>query len=141
MRSNPKVLIVEDDVMIAEMTAELLGEHDFAVCGIAATGDEAMSLARSTSPGIALIDLRLANDERGAEVAARLEALGRIGILYTTGNAERAALEGASGEGCLIKPYTCGDLLRALAIVGELVATGESSLPFPTQFRRLPKRG
>jgi len=127
--------------MIAEMTAELLGEHNFEVCGIATTGNEAMALAHSTNPDIALIDLRLANNERGTKVAERLASLGRIGILYTTGNAAREALEGAVGDGCLIKPYLHDDLLRALAIVAEIVEMGESNLKFPRQFRRLRSPG
>ena len=137
MRPKLKVLILEDDAMIAEMTAEILVANDYEVCGVAEGSDAAMSLARLRAPDIALVDLRLANGERGTDVAARLQTLGRIGILYTTGNAARGGLEGAVGEARLIKPYPYDDLLRAIELVAEIVATGEASPPFPVSFRRL----
>jgi CheY-like chemotaxis protein len=140
MRLKLKVLILEDDAMIAEMTEEILVANDYEVCGVAEGSDAAMSLARLNTPDVALIDLRLANGERGTDVAARLQTLGRIGILYTTGNVARGGLEGAFGDARLIKPYAYDDLLRAIELVAEIVRTGEASPPFPASFQRLYNR-
>lgn len=137
MRPKLRVLIVEDDRVIAEMTKDVLVANNFQVCGIAATCEDATFLARLIKPDIALIDLGLANDEQGTDVAARLRALTCIGILYTTGNVAGEWLVRAVGEGRLIKPYSCDDLLRAIDIVAEIVATGATSGPYPETFRRL----
>jgi two-component system, response regulator PdtaR len=137
MSAKLKVLIVEDDIMIAEMTEEVLVESGYEVCGIAGAVDEALSLARLQKPDLALIDLRLGNSELGTDVAARLESFGRVGVLYTTGNAATDILRGAVGEACLIKPYQYDDLLRALEIVAGLVSTGAAVPPFPRGFQLL----
>ena len=140
MRPKLKVLIVEDDAMIAEMTEEFLVAYDYEVCGIADRSEAAMALARLKKPDVALVDMRLANRELGADVAARLQTLGRIGILYTTGNNARGDLGSAIGDAQLIKPYPSVDLLRSIELVAEIVATGEASPPFPVSFRRLRNR-
>ena len=140
MLATLKVLIVEDDAMIAEMTVDILSDNGYDVCGVAATVEEALELARSTAPDLALIDMRLANNERGTDVARRLRALGSIGVLFTTGNAARVAWEDAEGEGLLVKPYTYDDLLRGLEIVVEILARGEASAPFPLGFRHIAQR-
>jgi two-component system, response regulator PdtaR len=81
-----KVLMAEDDFMIADMAEEVLVEHGYEVCGIARTVAEAVALGRRHKPDLAVIDLRLADGGLGTEVAAQLGALGRIGVLYATGN-------------------------------------------------------
>ena len=56
-----KVLIVEDDLMIADSAEEVLVEYGYRVCGIARTIAEAVDLGFRHRPDIAVIDLRLAD--------------------------------------------------------------------------------
>jgi hypothetical protein len=42
------------------------------------------------------------------------------------------------GDACIVKPYGATDLVRALQIVAEIVATGTASSPFPRGFDLLP---
>ncbi len=56
-----KVLIVEDDLMIADMLEEVLLAHNYCVCGIATTVTEAVALALREKPDLAIVDLRLAD--------------------------------------------------------------------------------
>ena len=56
-----KVLIVEDDLMIADITEDFLVASGYEVCGIARTVDKAVALARLRPPDLAVIDLRLAD--------------------------------------------------------------------------------
>jgi hypothetical protein len=63
--------------------------------------------------------------------------LGRIGVLYATGNTSQVILTTADGDACLSKPYRSVDLLRSLEIVVEIVATGKALPPFPQGFRVL----
>ena len=126
-----KVLIAEDDLMIADMTEEMLVECGYEVCGIARTVAEAVALARLHKPDLALVDLRLGDDELGTEVAAQLVPRGKLGILYATGNISQVVLSLADGHACLSKPYRAADLLRSLEIVSEIVDTGAAFPPFP----------
>jgi CheY-like chemotaxis protein len=82
----PKVLIAEDDLMIADIAEEILIEHGYEVCGIARTVAEAVVLAQHYKPDLAVLDLRLADGDLGTEIAAQLLPLGRLGALYATGN-------------------------------------------------------
>jgi len=80
-----KVLIAEDEAMIAMLTEETLVDHGYEVCGIASTVAEAVALAKSHKPDLAVIDLRLANNGLGTEIAAQLSEMKNLGVLYTTG--------------------------------------------------------
>ena len=133
-----KVLIAEDDLIIAAMTEEVLVECGFAVCGIARTVGEAVALGRLHKPDLALLDVRLADGGLGTEIAAQLAAFGRIGVLYATGTSGNVLANACEGDACITKPYGSADLVRALEIVAEIVATGTASPPFPRGFDLLP---
>ena len=132
-----KVLIVEDDFMIADMTEEMLVESGYEVCGIARTVDEAVALGRLHAPDLAVIDLRLADGGLGTEIAAQLGGLDKLGVLYASGNVSHVLMSAANGHACLAKPYRSADLLRGLEIVIEMVASGTASQPFPRGFQVL----
>jgi DNA-binding response OmpR family regulator len=133
-----KVLIAEDDLMIADMAEEMLVERGYEVCGIARTVTEAVELGRRHKPDLAIIDLRLADGGLGTEIAAQWDTLDRPGVLYASGNVSTVMLTAADGQACLVKPYRSVDLLRSLEIVAEMVATGSASPPFPHGFQVLP---
>jgi DNA-binding response OmpR family regulator len=130
-----KVLIVEDDLMLADFAEEILVEHGYEVSGIACTVPEAVALAERSHPDLVVLDLRLADGGLGTEVAAQLSPVRRPGILYVTGNMSQVAL--THGDACLVKPYRAVDLLRGLEIVAEIVATGKAPPPFPRGFHLL----
>jgi CheY-like chemotaxis protein len=132
-----KVLIAEDDLMIADLAEEILVSGGYEVCGIARTVAEAVVLAQCHKPDLAVLDLRLADDGLGTEIAAQLLPLGRLGVLYATGNISQIALTTVDGDACLSKPYSSADLLRGLEIVGEIVTSGNASPPFPKGFQLL----
>jgi DNA-binding response OmpR family regulator len=132
-----KVLIVEDDLMIADISEGFLVEHGYEVCGIGRTVAQAVTLGLRHLPDLAIIDMRLADGGLGSEVAAQLTDLKRLGILYVTGNSSSVTLENSRGHGCLAKPYQFADLMRSLEIVAELVDTGKASPPFPGGFNVL----
>ena len=133
----PKVMIVEDDLMLADFAEEILVAHGYEVIGIARTVTKAILLAQDAKPDLVVLDLRLADGGLGTEVAAQLPRFSRPGILYVTGNMSQLALTAADGDACLSKPYRPADLIRSLQIVTELVATGKAQPPFPFGFQPL----
>jgi CheY-like chemotaxis protein len=132
-----KVLIAEDDLMIADLADEILVSGGYQVCGIARTVAEAVAMAQHHKPDLALLDLRLADGGLGTEIAAQLLPLGRLGVLYATGNISQVVLTTADGDACLSKPYSSADLLRGLELVTEIVATSKALPPFPRGFQVL----
>ena len=132
-----KVLIAEDDLMIADMIEEILVNDGYEVCGIARTVAEGVELGHRYKPDLAVLDLRLADGGLGTEIAAQLSDIKRLGVLYATGNAAQVHLTAVNGHACLAKPYVADDLLRGLKIVSDIVSTGNVSLPFPRGFQVL----
>ena len=129
-----KVLIAEDDLLMADMLSEILVDAGYEVCGIARTVEQGIKLAELLKPDIALLDLRLAAGGLGTEIAARLDRTGRLGILYCTGNAGQIKLTKEDGDAALRKPYMPADVLRALQIVLEIATTGKATGQFPNGF-------
>src|ERR1700682_3382391 len=134
-----KVLIVEDDLMLADFAEEILVEHGYEVSGIARTVADAVALTRHSHPDLVVLDLRLADGGLGTEVAAQLSPLDRPGILYVTGNMSQVAL--THGDACLAKPYRAADLIRGLQLVAEIIITGRAQPPFPQGFQLLHPAG
>jgi DNA-binding response OmpR family regulator len=132
-----KVLIAEDDLMIADLVEEVLVEAGYQVCGIARTVSEAVALAKSHRPDLAILDLRLADGGLGIEIAAQLRPLGNLGVLYATGNVAQVKLTAADGTASISKPYRSIDLLRGLEIVAGIVTNGTAPVPFPQGFQLL----
>ena len=128
-------MIAEDDMMIAEMLEGALVAAGYDVCGIARTVAEAVALVHQHKPDLAIVDVRLADGDLGTDIIVQLGGIGRLGVLYATGNKLR--LTGADGHAYIGKPYSETNLLRALEIVSELVTEGTASQPFPRGFRLL----
>jgi DNA-binding response OmpR family regulator len=119
---------------------EALEAGGYDVCGIARTVDEAVALGELHNPDLAILDVRLAKGGRGPEIARRLCSKGKIGVLYATGDdARNSALTLVDGEAAITKPYRVEDVLRALALVREIVTTGSATPPYPSGFRLLPE--
>jgi two-component sensor histidine kinase/ActR/RegA family two-component response regulator len=129
-----KVMIAEDDLLMADLLEDVLVEAGYEVCGIARTVEEGIQLSQAHKPDLAILDLRLANGGLGTDIAARLSRQNRPGVLYATGNGGQSGLTKADGEACLGKPYRPADIVRALKIVEQIVDSGEASEPFPKGF-------
>lgn len=135
-----KVLIAEDEYMIADLLEETLTTSGYEVCGIARTVDDAVALAELHKPDLAVFDVRLAHGGRGPDIARRLGGRGALGILYATGDDARySTLTLADGSAAIAKPYLVEDVVRALVIVREIMTLGTATPPFPRGFRLLPE--
>jgi CheY-like chemotaxis protein len=132
-----KVLIVEDDLLLADLLQEMLELDGYTVTAIARTKQEAIAAASECKPDCAVVDVQLANGDRGTEVAALLQAMGNVKILFSTGNDPRPGLTAGSGSGIMAKPYSVGDVGRALRIIDDIARFGETIMPFPRKFRLL----
>jgi DNA-binding response OmpR family regulator len=131
-----KVMIAEDDLMIADMIEESLIDAGYESCGIARTVTEGVALGWLHRPDLAIIDMRLADGGLGTDIVAELAGL-RIGILYASGNVEQVTR--LANGGCYIaKPYEIKSLLCALDIVAGVAITGVvPTPPFPHGFSLL----
>jgi two-component system, response regulator PdtaR len=131
------VLIVEDDIAIADLLQGALESDGHVVVGIANTVDKAMELTARHQPDVAIVDVRLAKGDLGTEYATRIRARGNLPVLFSTGSCEDPVLTKSDGDAVMIKPYLMKDVCRALSILSELATFGQTSLVSPRNFRLL----
>ena len=131
------VLIVEDDLMIADLLEESLLDAGFSVCAIASSASTAVAAARQFRPELAVIDVNLGGGGSGTSVPALLQADWPLGILFASGNDIEADAAEPAGIGLLLKPYTLHDMVTSVNIVGDIVTTGATQRPLPPGLRLL----
>ena len=131
------VLIVEDDLTIAELLQETLEADGYHVTGIARTVSEALKLAKQTEPDIAVVDIGLANGDSGTDVGRYLRQETSTRVLFSTGNSSDLSMMNACGDAVMTKPYRLTDVGRGLEIIDELARLGRTRLPLPPNFRLL----
>jgi CheY-like chemotaxis protein len=82
--AGPVLLVVEDEPLVAMHIARIAMEAGCELGGIAAAGPEALAIAESNPPKIALIDIRLIGRMDGIEVARRLhKQFGTLAVFIT----------------------------------------------------------
>jgi DNA-binding response OmpR family regulator len=112
-----RLLIVEDDIMIAESMQDVAIEAGHDVVGLAHRSGVALSLAQTALPDLALVDMHLSNGESGAEVAHLMRVLFGIPSMFVSGNPSdcRNAAKLTRALGCLSKPFVDAELAAALS--------------------------
>ena len=112
-----RILIVEDEFLIAMECEWILTDAGHEVVGLAADEQQALFLAESARPDLILMDIRLARGGDGIEVAKAIRTGCGIRSLFVSAHAERATRDrgrAADPVGWLVKPYTAGMLLDAV---------------------------
>jgi two-component system, response regulator PdtaR len=112
-----RILIVEDEILIALELEGLLQDAGHDVVGIAASREEALAQGRDLTPDLAFVDIHLADGPTGVDVARHFaNELGVI-VLFMTANAKRIPDDLAGARGVIAKPYTERGVREALAYV------------------------
>jgi DNA-binding NarL/FixJ family response regulator len=109
-----RILIVEDDFLVATELEASLAEAGFLVIGIASTADQAVNLARTQRPRLAIVDVRLLGARDGVDAA--LTIFNELGIrsIFATAHDDadtRERAKAASPIAWLAKPYAPARLI------------------------------
>jgi signal transduction histidine kinase len=106
---NPiKILIVEDEQLVADDLRETLEELGYNVSALVASGEEAISLAETLRPDLVLMDIRLEGKMDGIEASFEIQSRLNLPVVYLTANADRVTLERAKAShpfGYVLKPF------------------------------------
>ncbi|WP_082537240.1 MULTISPECIES: response regulator [unclassified Aureimonas] len=108
-----RVLVVEDEMMIAMLVEEMVQDLGHTVVGVAMRLETALELAREADIDLAVLDVNL-GDAKSFPVAAILRARG-IPFLFATGYGRKGIVEEFADSVVLNKPYQTTDLEKALA--------------------------
>ena len=109
-----RILVVEDDFLVAMQMESALTEAGFEVAGVAASGEDAIELAASEQPRLAVMDVRLAGERDGIDTALQLFAEHGIRCIFATAHHDehsRRRAAPAGPLGWLHKPYTMASLV------------------------------
>lgn len=108
-----KILIVEDEGIVAEDIKSMLIKNGDRECYVAKTGQEAINICQQTQLDLILMDINLNDEIDGIEVAEKIQQISKIPILYLTAFTDKSILERAKitePYGYLLKPFNHEEL-------------------------------
>jgi two-component system, response regulator PdtaR len=114
-----RILLVEDEMLIAMEQRLYLETAGHDVAGPAADADQAAELMTEGLYDLALVDVHLARGTSGIDVARRL-ASSNIPCLFVTSHPEGVMAE-RLGLGCLLKPFSSDDLLASVEVASDVL--------------------
>jgi signal transduction histidine kinase/DNA-binding response OmpR family regulator len=103
-----KLLVVEDEAIVAMDLQRRLTSLGYSVLATASTGEEAIRIAAETCPGLILMDIRLRGQTDGVEAAEAIRARCDVPVVYLTALADEETLNRAKMTapfGFLVKPF------------------------------------
>ena len=122
MKDNKKikVLIVDDEVLIAEQLNLILQELNYEVSGIAYNQSSAIEKLQATPPDIAILDIKINGENQGFEIAKFIRENMNIPFVFLTSFADKSTVNEASEltpDAYLLKPFDETDIFSTLKIV------------------------
>jgi two-component system, sensor histidine kinase and response regulator len=114
-----RILVVEDERIVAEDLAETLVALGYTVVGVATTGELAIERARQLVPDVVLMDIRLAGKLDGIDAVEQILAERDVAVVYLTAHSDDETLRRAKDTqplGFLVKPFRSADLRCAIEI-------------------------
>jgi two-component system cell cycle sensor histidine kinase/response regulator CckA len=103
-----KILLVEDEGVVALDIEQRLTQLGYAVVGTADTAEGALALARAGEPDLVLMDIRIRGGLDGIDLARDLGTRFELPVVFLTGNADEATLRRAveaEPYGYVLKPF------------------------------------
>lgn len=114
--SSKKVLVVEDEMIIALLIERMVGNLGHEVVAKVASGEEAISIALDKNPDLILMDIRLKGEMDGIEAMIKIREKKNIPVIYISGNTDMVYQEKIKQTDYidfLSKPITLSDLDRS----------------------------
>ena len=121
-----RILIVEDELIIAEDLKSRLRRLGHIVTGHATSGEAAVQKTAETKPDVILMDVRLRGEMTGIQAAERIRELYAVRVVYVTAHATAVAEHENEQQLVLMKPFSTPELQRVIA-----TACGEDAAAIP----------
>lgn len=114
-----KILVVEDEVIIAADLMQMLTANGYDVAGPAVDYDSAKVFLAHTQPDLVLLDINLLGEKDGIELAAHIQKTHHLPFIFTSALHDPLTIERArvtQPATYLVKPFREDQLLAAIAI-------------------------
>lgn len=113
------ILIVEDEHLVAEDLKSHIAELGYRVSSVVPCGEDALTLLEGSRPDLVLMDIVLAGEMDGIEVAEAIKQQYRIPVIYLTAYTDREKVERAQATepyGYLVKPFDERELRTTISM-------------------------
>jgi len=114
-----KILVVEDEIIVARTIANQLTQLGYMVVGIASSGVAAIEKSTSTQPDLLLMDVVLKGEMDGITAASQICSQRDIPVVFLTAYADESTLYRAKNIlplGYIVKPFSPGELRAAVEL-------------------------
>ena len=114
-----KILIVEDNVIIADDMQSMLEEIGYEVVDNVIVYEQAIEVLKNNHVDLVLIDIILASDKTGIDLGRHIRETYNIPFIFVTSNSDKATVENAKlvkPDGYLVKPFEQQDLYTSIEI-------------------------
>ena len=119
METPIKILIVEDNVIIADDMQSMLEEIGYEIVDNVIVYEQAVDVLKNNDVDLVLIDIILASDKTGIDLGKHIREHYNIPFIFVTSNSDRATEENAKTvkpDGYLVKPFEQQDLYTSIEI-------------------------
>lgn len=134
MHASPRILIVEDEALIAAEIEATLVKLGYRIAGKARNGDKALDLLASARPDLALLDIDIKGSRDGVDLARIIRDKYDYPFVFLTAFSDRATLDRLKDTmpyGYIVKPFNRGELLTTIELALHKFSAEEEE-GFPT---------
>src|SRR6266699_1402508 len=117
--SEPRALIVEDEILIAEELRERLSRLGFSVIAAVDSADEGIAIATRERPDLVLMDIRLKGKKDGLQAAKEIRQHVDVPIVYLTAHSDQLTVDRAKKtdhDGFILKPFLRRELQSTIEV-------------------------
>jgi len=107
-RTVPRLLVVEDEAIVAADLEDRLNRMGYNVVGTAESGEEAIQMARELKPDLVFMDIMLKGEMDGIEAAAVMREVQSVPVIFLTANSNDTVINRAKVSepfAYLLKPF------------------------------------
>lgn len=135
MNDQVKIMIVEDETIVALDLSMRLQKEGYEVTGIAASSDDAIALFTEHKPDLVLMDINIKGKKDGIETAAALKKIQEVPLIFLTAFSQNEYVTRAKAvnpSAYLVKPFNNDSLHTSIQIaIHNFAVPGKSTDPAP----------
>ncbi|WP_205511088.1 response regulator [Longitalea arenae] len=135
MNEKVKILIVEDETIVALDLSMRLQKEGYEVAGIAANSDDAIALFTEQKPDLVLMDINIKGKKDGIETAAALKKIQEVPLIFLTAFSQNEYINRAKAvnpSAYLVKPFNNDSLHTSIQIaIHNFAVLGKPTEPPP----------
>jgi DNA-binding LytR/AlgR family response regulator len=127
-----KILLVEDELIIAEDMANILEKMGYEITGSAMDAEEAIECLDAVKPDLVLLDINLGGKKDGVQLAEEINTKYDVPFIFTTSHADATTIERAkkvNPANYLVKPFKREQLYTAIEIAMFNIAKQQEKKP------------